>query len=278
MAFLRNITAQRASVAVLVLIMRIDGKVVVITGASEGIGAACAQAFGKRGAKLVLTARSAGKLASAGGQGAVTIAGDITSAGTRTAVIEGALERFGRIDILINNAGIGLYAPAWSAPMEDVRRMFELNFFAPLEMTQLAVAVMRRQRQGTIVNVGSIAGKVTLPWFTLYSASKYALGSLTDGLRMELKRDGIHAIAVCPGYVETGFQEHVLAGKPPSAVRRSRTFKITAGQCADAIARGVERNARTVVTPRAGWLFIMMERLLPGIVDAQMTRLYRSSN
>ncbi len=193
-------------------------------------------------------------------------------------MIEGALERFGRIDILINNAGVGLYAPAWSAPIEDVRRMFELNLFAPLEMTQLAVTAMRRQRQGTIVNVGSLAGKVTLPWFTLYSASKYALGSLTDGLRMELKRDGIHAMTVCPGYVGTGFQKHVLAGEPPHAVRRGRSFKITAEQCAEAIARGVERNARTVVTPRAGWLFIIMERLLPKIVDAQMERLYRSSN
>ena len=82
---------------------------------------------------------------------------------------------------------MGMYAPSWNAPIDDVRRMFELNFFAPLALTQLVVPHMRERRSGMIVNVGSIAGKVTLPWFTLYSASKYALGSLTDGLRMELK-------------------------------------------------------------------------------------------
>lgn len=257
--------------------MDIRGKVVLITGASEGIGAACAQVFRDRGARLMLTARNARKLEEAQKPGDLYHAGDITLAETRRAIIDRTLEHFGSIDILVNSAGVGLYAPAWSAPLSEVRRMFDLNFFALLEMVQLIAPVMRRQRRGTIVNVGSIAGKVTLPWFTLYSASKYAVGSLTDGLRMELRRDGIHAITVCPGYVDTGFQSHVLAGRPPDSVQRSRRFKITARECAEAIARGVERDARTVVTPRAGWLFIMMERLLPKLVDAQMERIYYSS-
>lgn len=256
--------------------MRIDNKVVLITGASEGIGAACAEAFRKRGARLALTARSRDKLERIGAGESLTIAGDITDPQVRASVVDATMERFGAIDVLINSAGVGLYAPAWSAPLDEVRRMFELNVFALLGMAQLVAPIMRGQRRGTIVNIGSIAGKVTLPWFTLYSASKYAVGSLTDGLRMELKPDGVHAMTVCPGYVETGFQKHVLAGSPPPAVQRSRTFKITAEQCAEAIARGVERNARTVVTPRAGWFFIMMERLLPRIVDAQLTRLYHS--
>jgi short-subunit dehydrogenase len=256
--------------------MRIDNKVVLITGASEGIGGACAVAFRRRGARLALTARSRDKLERIGGGDAVIVPGDITDPEVRASVVDRTLERFGAIDVLINSAGVGLYAPAWSAPLDEVRRMFELNVFALLGMAQLVAPIMRAQRRGTIVNIGSIAGKVTLPWFTLYSASKYAVGSLTDGLRMELKPDGVHAMTVCPGYVETGFQKHVLAGSPPAAVQRSRTFKITADQCAEAIAKGVERNARTVVTPRAGWFFIMMERLLPRIVDAQLTRLYHS--
>ena len=257
--------------------MRIHEKVVLITGASEGIGAACAEAFRKRGARLMLTARSADKLERLAGPGDHFHAGDITLAETRQAVVEGALERFGTIDVLINSAGVGIYAPAWCAPIADVRRMFELNLFALLEMVQLVAPVMRRQRRGTIVNIGSIAGKVTLPWFTLYSASKYAVGSLTDGLRMELRRDGVHAMTVCPGYVSTQFQSHVLAGKAPEGVQRSRRFKITPEQCAEAVARGVERDARTVVTPWAGWLFVMIERLLPKLVDAQMERMYHSS-
>lgn len=253
--------------------MQIQDKVVLITGASEGIGSACAVSFRNRGARLVLTARNEQALRTAGGPGSVIAAGDITVPETRRAVVDRALEAFGRIDILVNSAGVGLYAPAWCAPIAEVRRMFELNFFALLEMIQLVTPVMRRAREGMIVNIGSIAGKVTLPWFTLYSASKYAVGSLTDGLRMELRRDGIHAMTVCPGYVSTGFQRHVLAGSPPESVQRSRTFRITPQRCAEAIARGVERDARTVVTPRAGWLFIMMERMFPRLVDAQMERM-----
>src|SRR5258708_25318013 len=183
--------------------MKIDGKVVLITGASEGLGAACADVFRRRGARLALTARNESKLEAIGGADALIAAGDITLPETRERVVSATLERYGAIDILINNAGVGLYSPAWKAPMESARAMFELNFFAPLALIQLVAPVMRRQRGGTIVNVGSIAVKVTPPWFTLYSPSKHALGSLTDGFRMELKSDGIHAITVCPGYLAT---------------------------------------------------------------------------
>jgi short-subunit dehydrogenase len=244
--------------------------VVLITGASEGVGAACAAAFRARGARLSLTARSAEKLAAVGGADALVTAGDITAEDTRRNVVDRTLQRFGAIDVLINNAGMGMYAPSWRAPMDDVRRMFELNFFAPLALAQQVAEHMRARRSGTIVNVGSIAGKVTLPWFTLYSASKYALGSWTDGLRMELKPYGVHAMTVCPGYVKTAFQSHVLAGRPPEKVLQGKRFAITAEQCAEAIARGVERDARTVVTPASGWLFILAERLAPSFVDGRM--------
>lgn len=250
--------------------MRIEGKVVLITGASEGIGAACAAAFRGKGARLSLTARSEARLAAVGAPDALVTAGDITAEETRRRVVERTLERFGAIDILINNAGKGIYAASWRAPMEDVRAMFELNLFAPLAMAQLVAPHMRERRTGMIVNVGSIAGKVTLPWFTLYSATKYALGSWTDGLRMELKPYGVHAMTVCPGYVKTEFQNHVLAGRPPEKVLQGKRFAITAGQCAAAIVRGVERDARTVVTPRSGWLFVLAERLFPGFVDGRM--------
>jgi short-subunit dehydrogenase len=254
--------------------MRIDGKTVLITGASEGIGAACATAFRTRGARLSLTARSQAGLEAAGGADALITAGDITDEHVRENVVKRTLDRFGAIDILINNAGMGIYAPSWSAPMADVRRMFELNLFAALGMAQLVAPHMRKRRAGTIVNVGSIAGKVTLPWFTLYSASKYALGSWTNGMRMELKPYGIHCITVCPGYVKTEFQQHVLAGKPPEKVLQGKRYAITAAKCAEAIARGVERDARTVVTPATGWLFILAARLLPSFIDGRIAAIY----
>jgi short-subunit dehydrogenase len=250
--------------------MRIDGKVVFITGASEGIGAACAAAFRKRGARLSLIARSAEKLRAAGGDGAVVTAGDVTVPEIRQAAVAATLDRFGGIDILINNAGMGLYDPAWSTPLPDARSLFELNFFAPLALTQLVVPHMRARSSGVIVNVSSVGGRVTLPWLTLYSASKYALCSLTDGLRMELKKDGIHTITVCPCYVKTQFQNHALGGEPPPKIARSKQFVITPEQCAEAIARGVERGARTVMAPRSGWLLVLAERLFPSLVDARL--------
>jgi short-subunit dehydrogenase len=255
--------------------MRLDGKVTLITGASEGIGAACAAEFARAGARLSLTARSEGGLreAAAGagvGDAALITPGDITSDAVRRSVVERTLERFGAIDILINNAGAGLYRPSWNAPLEEARALMELNFFALLGMTQLVVPHLRARRTGMIVNVGSIAGKVPLPWLTLYSSSKFAIGALTEGMRMELRRDGVRTMIVCPGYVRTAFQKHARGGPAPDAILSGRRFAITAPDCAAAIRRGVERDARTVVTPRTGWLFILVMRLFPSFVESRM--------
>jgi short-subunit dehydrogenase len=257
--------------------MQIDGKVVLITGASQGIGAACAAEFARAGAKLSLTARSEEQLHRIAPPGALVVGGDLTAEETRRTVVERTLQQFGSIDILINNAGAGLYGPSWSTPIGDARWMMELNLFAVLALTQLVVPSMRARRSGMIVNVGSVAGKVTLPWMTLYSVSKYALGALTEGMRMELRPDGIHAMMVCPGYVKTGFQEHARGGRPPDSVQRGRRFAITAEQCAAAIRRGVERDARTLVTPRIAWLLVLAMRLFPGPVQAQMAAINRSA-
>jgi short-subunit dehydrogenase len=253
--------------------MKIEGKVVLITGASQGIGAACAAEFVRAGARLSLTARSEEGLRAAGGSGALVTAADITSEEERRRVVERTLERYGAIDILINNAGIGLYRPSWDTPMEEARRMMELNFFAVLGMIRLAVPPMRARRGGMVVNVGSIGGKMTLPWLTIYSASKSALGSLTEGLRMELRGDGVRTMLVCPGYVLTGFQRNVIAGQAPDKVKAGRRFAITAAECARDIRRGVEREARTVMSPRAGWLLVAAMRMFPSIVEGRMAEL-----
>jgi short-subunit dehydrogenase len=255
--------------------MDLRDKVILITGGSDGIGAACARAFQRRGARLSLTARTREKLEAAGGPDAVITPGDLCEAAVRRLAVQNTIERWGRIDVLINNAGVGLYVPAWRAPEAEVRQMIELNFFAALAMVQLAVPHMKQRQGGTIVNISSIAGLVTLPWFTLYSASKFALRSMTDGLRMELRRDGIHLINVCPGYVKTGFQQNALAGKPPDKLWRMRQFAITAEECAEAVARGVERGKRTVVVPRLGWILRAGRALFPGTVDKAMERIYR---
>lgn len=256
--------------------MQIDGSVVLITGASRGIGAACADEFRKRGARLALVARSREGLERTAGPDGLAIPGDITDAAFRKRAVEETLARYGRIDILINNAGVGLFAPAWAAPLDDVRAMVEVNLFAALGMIQLVAPGMRALRRGMIVNLGSIAGRVTLPWLTLYSATKFALASLTDGLRMELAPGNVQTMLVCPGYVDTEFQDHTLAGRPPEKIRKSKAFLISPRRCARDIARGVEKNRRTVVTPGSGRWFILARHCLPRLVDAQLARIYHS--
>jgi len=256
--------------------MQIHGKVVLITGASEGIGAACARVFEARGAHLSITARNAEKLTTVGGPNTLRIAGDITSDEVQRMAVTRTVERFGGIDILVNNAGMGLYAPAWKASMADTRRMFELNLFAPLALAQLVAPHMRERKAGMIVNISSIGGKVTLPWMTLYSVSKFALGALTDGLRAELRADGIRVMTVCPGYVKTEFQAHALGAHPPEPIAKGKRFAITAEECAEAVAHGVEREARTVVVPRIGWVLVALSRLFPAMVESRLAAMNRS--
>jgi short-subunit dehydrogenase len=257
--------------------MLIKDKVVLITGASEGVGAALAAEFAACGAKLSLVARNEEGLRRAGGSEAAITAGDITQDETRRLAVSRTLDRYGVIDILINNAGIGMYQPSWEMPLEDARYLMELNLFAPLALTQLVVPYMRQRHSGMIVNVGSIAGKVVLPWLTIYSVTKSALGTLTDGQRMELSRDGIHTMLVCPGYVKTRFQQNVRAGVAPDKVLSARARAITAEQCAAAIRRGVERDARTVVTPRLGWFLVLAMRLFPALVESKMAALINAT-
>jgi short-subunit dehydrogenase len=247
----------------------LEGKVVIVTGASEGIGAQLATALRARKATLVLTARNETRLRTAAGPADLIVAGDLTVSSTRTGIVEKAMARFGRIDILINNAGRGSYYSASESPLDDTRALFELNFFAPFHLAQLATPFIRKAR-GTIVNVSSIAGQITLPWLPLYSASKFALSSLTASQRMELARDGVNVMAAFPGYVETDFQAHAAGSQPPDRVVKGRRFAVSAQECAAAIVRGIEERKRVVVTPRVGWLLVWLNRALPGLVESRM--------
>jgi len=242
-----------------------------------GIGEACAKAFARRGARLILTARSEEALErvsrAASPAESRVLPADLSRPDQVGELAERALGCWGRIDVLINNAGVGVYVPCWKLEPAQARAMMEVNFFAPLELMRRVIPAMRRQGGGAIVNVSSIAGQLALPWLTLYSASKAALNFLSDGVRMELRGSGVRIVSVCPGYVQTGFPQHVLAGEMPQAVARRRRFTITAEQCAEAVVRGVDRGQRTVVTPRAGWALVWLARLFPETVDSVLARM-----
>ncbi len=247
----------------------LDGKVVIITGASEGIGASLAAALRKRGVRLSVSARNEARLRDAGGPDALVVAGDLTVEAVRGSLIEKTLARWGKIDVLINNAGRGSYYSGLATSLQEARALFELNFFAPLALTQLAAPHLRASR-GTVVNIGSIAGEIPLPWLPVYSASKAALASITATQRIELRRDGVHVMGVFPGYVSTDFQGNAPGVQPPARVVQGKRFAVSPADCAEAIVRGIEGRRRSVVTPGSGWPLMLLHRMLPALVESRL--------
>jgi short-subunit dehydrogenase len=245
--------------------------VVLITGASEGIGAACAREAERRGAGLSLVALPGPGFAGLDEGPVLKSAGDITEDAFRRAAVRRTLDRFGRIDVLINNVGVGLYAPPSSADIELVKRLFDTNVFGPLALTQLVIPGMRSRSSGTIVNIGSVGGRVALPWAAMYCASKFAVHAVSDALRRELRGDGIRVVKVCPGIVDTRFREHVLAGTAPREVIDIRRV-VSAEQVAAAVFRGIESGARTICVPFLARVFMALECLSPRIMDAYLRR------
>jgi uncharacterized protein len=245
----------------------IAGKNVLITGGSAGIGASLAALLAARGARIAVVSRSAPPLATA-----VHLPADLSDSAQRANLISQAESTLGPLDILIHNAGLGLYCNSWKTNPAEVRHMFEVNLFTAIDLARAAVPGMVTRRQGLIVNVSSIAGIMPLPWFSLYSATKAALNSFTEGLRMELHGSGVRTMLVCPGYVKTGFQDNVLGGRPPKKIRETKQFAITPDQCAADIVKGIERDARTVVTPKSGWALITANKLVPAAVHRQLAR------
>ncbi len=261
--------------------MELKNRVAVVTGSSRGIGLAIANQLREAGCRLVLTARNGEALRTAASPGDVVVAGDLLDASFRQELVSRALAAHGRIDLLVNNAGVGHYRSSIDAESAEIRALWELNFFAPLELARLVVPRMLAQpmlpdahERGMVVNVSSVAGKVTLPWFSMYSASKFALCSWTDGLRMEYLNQGIRTLAVCPGYVKTEFQSSVLSGSPPAALGQPKErFAITPEACASATLRGIRGNKRTVVTPISNWALIAAARLAPGLLEKRLARI-----
>ncbi|MFZ0745518.1 MAG: SDR family NAD(P)-dependent oxidoreductase [Terracidiphilus sp.] len=242
------------------------GKVVLITGASTGIGASCAKLMGQHGAKLALTALPSGEFESEESDSRLVVPGDITSEKTRAEVVERTVNHFGRIDVLINNAGVGQYGYPTEVDTEISKRMFDVNVFSALALTQLVVPQMRARRSGHIVNIGSVGGKVSLPWAVMYCATKWALHCVDDSLHRELSPSGIRVMKVCPGIVDTKFRDHVLAGTAPGRVEDIRRV-VSPDEVARVIIRGLDRGKRTVFVPRIGFIFTSLDFFAPRVMD-----------
>jgi NAD(P)-dependent dehydrogenase (short-subunit alcohol dehydrogenase family) len=189
----------------------LSGQVVIVTGASSGIGAAIARRLVRRGTKLVITARRPELLEALAreldpsGASVLAVPGDITSDADRRALVAATLKKFGRIDALVNNAGFGTRGPLELVPVEAIRRNFETNVFSLLALTQLVIPAMRERGSGCVVNIGSVAGRIARPLSSVYDATKHALEALTDGLRGEMQPFGVRVTLIRPGFIATDF-------------------------------------------------------------------------
>lgn len=179
---------------------------ILITGASSGIGKASAALFADRGWNVVATMRNPDDGADFDGLDNVLVAAlDLLDSESITAAVAAGIERFGAIDVLLNNAGYGAYGPLEATPMSVLRRQFEVNVFGLVETIQAVLPSMRAQRSGVIVNISSVGGRMTFPLGSLYHGSKWAVEGLSEALHFELSMLGIRVKLVEPGGVNTDF-------------------------------------------------------------------------
>ena len=250
---------------------------VAITGASSGIGRALAEALAAERARLVLNARReeklrelADRLAAAGCQVELVL-GDVTDPAVRQSIIDRAHSAFGGLDVLVNNAGIGALGRFDEADSERLRQIMEVNFFALVELTRLALPLLKAGRQPLVVNVASILGQRGIPLSSEYCASKFAVRGFSESIRAELTKNGVDVLVVSPGTTETEFFSSVIErrGPVPWAERR--------GQSPEAVARRTVRAMRhgrhEIIPNLQGRILCWLNRAAPRLVDAIMARL-----
>jgi NAD(P)-dependent dehydrogenase (short-subunit alcohol dehydrogenase family) len=247
-------------------------KVVIVTGASSGIGLETALAFARAGARVVLVARTQAKL-----QGVVdahpdlrerlrAVPADVTKEEDVRRLVATTIAQFGRVDILVNNAGIGMRAAIAEAPLDDARSLMDTNFYGPLRCIQAVLPQMRQQGAGQIVNIGSVLSAVVALRNGVYCASKFALLALTDTLRMELHGTGIEVISVLPAYTDTPFFDNMYyygnVARIMSPFQGQHPAKV-----ARAILYACSHHKRQVVLTLSARIAIWLRRFSPRLLD-----------
>jgi short-subunit dehydrogenase len=258
--------------------MDLSGKVVAITGASMGIGEALAKIFADHGANVVLISRDVARVEAARARightdRTLAIACDVRHREEIDRAIDLTLHHFKRIDVWINNAGHGLLDSVAQVDMAALREMFETNFFGAIAGMQAVIPVMRQQGAGTIINISSVAGHIPLPFHAGYSATKFAMNAMGKASRIELKKDNIHVLTVCPGYVQTAFSKNVVLGNEQKRVRPESVRGITAERVARATLQGYLKQKREVIVPWTMYIPQKTYQLFPALVEWTMARM-----
>ena len=258
----------------------ITGRVVVVTGASMGIGEALARLFAGRGCSMVMSSRDAGRAEAARqrighSERTLALSCDVRNREEIDKVVSLTLHHFGRIDVWINNAGYGMRDSVEMMDMAECRAMFDTNLFGAIQGMQAVIPVMKQQRSGTIINISSVAGHIPLPYSAAYSASKFAMNAISKAARAELRATGVRVLTVCPGYVKTNFQENRVPGKSGMELRQPGRIGITADRVARATLRGYLKGKREIVVPWTNHVYVKFYQLFPGLVENSMARMIK---
>src|SRR3954467_11813972 len=261
---------------------KVSGKVVVVTGASMGIGEAIVDLFVHHGAQVVLLSRDSNRLEAARARighldQTLALACDVRHREEIDRAVGLIMHHFHRIDIWINNAGHGLLDSVESMRMDNCREMFDTNFFGTVEAMQAVIPIMKQQGSGAIINISSVAGHIPLPFHAVYSATKFAMNAFGKAARVELKASGINLLTVCPGYVRTDFSANALRGKDSKTVRPSSVRGISAERVARATLHGYLKNKREVIVPWTMHVPVKIYQLFPGLVEMAMMRMARGA-
>ena len=258
--------------------MRCRDQVVVITGASMGIGETLTRTFAAEGAQVVMSSRKPDALEQARSRvrfddRTTAVACDVRERDQILALVQQTKDRFGKIDVWVNNAGYGLLDSIASMSMDECRQIFDTNFFGAIDCMQAVIPIFKEQRRGTIINISSIVGHLPVPHLGAYSATKHALNAISEAARLELEPDGIRVMSVCPGRIQTQFGTNTVRGREGKRLGESFQRGISAERCARAILRGYLRGSREVFVPWHGGVIAHLYEMFPWVVEFAMRRM-----
>jgi dehydrogenase/reductase SDR family protein 7B len=249
-------------------------KVIVITGASSGIGKACAMAFAKAGGLIVIAGRNIEKLKAAEAEvktvasDVLYVACDVSNENDCKKLIEETIKKFGKIDVLINNAGISMRALFEETDLSVLKKLMDTNFWGTVYCTKYSLPYLLKSK-GSVLGISSIAGKKGLPGRSGYSASKFAMEGFLETVRTENLKKDLHVLVVCPGFTASNIRNKALSkdGSNQGESPRDENKMMTADEVADHILSAVKKRKRDLILTTSGKFTVMMNKFFPSLMD-----------